>query len=105
MPPPRKSKTKIAKAHQSAQPHERRLEARLGFFSVAFAALGVVLAYLWASTTRSDDGTTLSSEAMLAMVRRSASFDLASDGKRTLSATANIPAGTVLMGIPRELMM
>jgi homoserine acetyltransferase len=43
---------------------------------------------------------------MLAMVRKTDSFDLAGDdGKRTLSATANIPAGTVLMEIPRDLMM
>ncbi len=116
MPPSRKKKTRSANnAHPPARsPHEQRrpeAEARWTLLSsVISAALGVVLAYLWATTKLSGGGGTtgspLSSEDMLAMVRKTDSFDLAGDdGKRTLSATANIPAGTVLMEIPRDLMM
>jgi hypothetical protein len=108
-PSSRKKKTKNAKADQSSQPQgERRSEARLALVStMAYAALGVVFAYMWASTKRSGgDGGVLSSEDILAMVRRSSSFDLAmSNGKRALYATTNIPAGTVLIETVRDLMM
>ena len=116
MPPSRKKKTRSANnSHPPARsPHEQRrpeAEARWTLLSLVIsAALGVVLAYLWATTKLSGGGGTtgspLSSEDMLAMVRKTDSFDLAGDdGKRTLSATANIPAWTVLMEIPRDLMM
>jgi hypothetical protein len=97
-PPSKKKKTK-----------KRRPEARWALVSsVAYAALGVVFAYLWASTKRSGgDGSALSSEDILGIVRRSASFDLVttSDGKRALYATANISSGTVLIETTRDLMM
>lgn len=108
-PPSRKKRTKNAKADQSPQQQgERRSEAKHTLVSsVAYAALGVVLAFIWTSTERSGgDGGALSSEGILAMVRRSSSFDLAtSDGKRALYATANIPAGTMLIETARDLMM
>lgn len=52
------------------------------------------------------EGHPLSSRELLARVRKSRSFELTtSGGTRTLSATADIPANTVLMEIPRELMV
>lgn len=113
MPPSKKGKGKGSITHiKSTQPqHERRSDEKRWsssshFTSVAAALLGVVLALGWRNLTSKDGGGgVLSSEDLLAEVRRSSSFELTNSSSRTLLATADIPSGTVLMEIPRELMM
>jgi len=51
------------------------------------------------------EGDPTSKEGLLARVRRSRSFDLVDKTNRTLVANTDISSGTVLMEIPRELMI
>lgn len=98
------SKKRKAKApHASTQAQPSTSPSRV---TGAAAAIGVAIALgsTYLLQTFFYDGAPLSSEGLLAMVRKSDLFELVKD-TRTLSAVSDIPAGTLLMEIPRELMV
>ena len=116
MPSKKNGKTKGSNRRKPKHPHEiDHPETRWSSSPIVAAAValcGVALALGWTGWTQhttsrqsNDDRTLLSSKDLLEKIRRHASFKLASDRNRTLVATADIPAGTVLVEVPRDLMM
>ena len=115
MPSKKNVKTKGSNRRKPKQPreiiHPKTRWSSSPYAAAAVALCGATLALGWIGWTHiisrqtNDDRTLLSSKDLLEKIRRPASFELASESDRTLVATADIPAETVLMEVPRDLMM
>ena len=100
---PKKKKVKAKKDHKTSTSSEQINEAG---HAIIFSIGIVILAILCTYVMQKDDGATLSSNDLLMMVRRSSSFDLAKNSdSRMLIATDDIPSGTILMEISRDMMV
>ena len=105
--PKKRSKPKVKEHGKPSQKqlNEVQKSSSSSFFTAVIAILGIILAFIWTHYIKNNDDVLLSLQDLLSMVRRSNSFNLTNSGNRTLLATDDIKSGTILMEIPRDLMM
>ena len=94
------SKKRKAKANASSQQKKQGVRWTSSSHTAVVSALGVVFALIWTYIKNMNDVDDWSLQDLLEMVRRSDSFDLTNISTRTLSATSDIPSGTIYSVLP-----
>ena len=100
----RKAKAKAASSQQQKQRGVWWTSSSTHHTAVV-SALGVVFALIWTYLMNDVNDVDGSLQNLLDLVRSSDSFELTNISARTLTATNIIPSGTVLMDIPRSMMV